>query len=428
MAENDIYNSKKRYESIKNHLEELTKPIDTNVTGMVGTRKYWCKNAENLEYFKKLCLKFEAEDRSFIRRCRLLQVLKIIVHYTAKNLKELQRSDIDEIVANASNTLSPKSASDFKKDIKYIWKSVLPDCDERGRPDENMVPYVVRHLKTLIDKSRQTIREDRLTYKEFESVIAYFSDKPCIQAFLMLALESLGRPQELLWRKIKDVEIHDNYAKIQLSSHGKEGIGILQCIDGYSYLMAWLNVHPFRKNSDSLLFVNETGKQYKPAAINKHLRNAREKLCIYKPVTCYSWKRNGVTFRRLRGDSDLEIQRAARWTSTKQLKTYDMTDQEDAFKLELIKRGIVKAEKGYEHLQPKTRPCFFCHALNKFTDTTCNTCNRPLDRNKVIELEKQKEIEALDKFMQHPQIQELFKKMTMLERRIEQGTNVEQNL
>ena len=30
MAENDIYNSKKRYESIKEHLEELTKPTETN--------------------------------------------------------------------------------------------------------------------------------------------------------------------------------------------------------------------------------------------------------------------------------------------------------------------------------------------------------------------------------------------------------------
>lgn len=42
-------------------------------------------------------------------------------------------------------------------------------------------------------------------------------------------------------------------------------------------------------------------------------------------------------------------------------------------------------------------------------------------RKQVIELEKQKEIEALDKFMQHLQIQELFKKMTAIERKIEKN-------
>ena len=73
-------------------------------------------------------------------------------------------------------------------------------------------------------------------------------------------------------------------------------------------------------------------KQMKPKNVNKMIRKACKDLQIDKPITCYSLKRNGVTMRRLRGESDVEIQHAARWTSTKQLKTYDLSSQDEAFK------------------------------------------------------------------------------------------------
>jgi hypothetical protein len=46
-----------------------------------------------------------------------------------------------------------------------------------------------------------------------------------MQAYISLAVESLARPQELLYLKVRDVETHENYARISISEHGKEGIG-----------------------------------------------------------------------------------------------------------------------------------------------------------------------------------------------------------
>ncbi|RJQ21360.1 hypothetical protein C4580_02355 [Candidatus Woesearchaeota archaeon] len=411
MAENDIYNSKEAYERMVRNLADFAEP---------GRHKvYVCKNRENLKYIEKLILHFEARDLSYVRRIRLFGMMKIVMHTTEKNLKDCTRDDIDRMVAFVNKQYkSPKSASDFKRDVKFIWKIILPDLDEKGRPDETVFPYVVRHLRQVIDKSRQKARTDRISWNDFEKLLIFFSKKPCVQAYLMVALESLGRPQELLWRRIKDVEHHDNCAKVHITDHGKEGTGILQCIDSYPYLTSWLNVHPFKKDPEAFLFVNERGEQYRPAALNKHLRIACKKLGISK-ITCYSIKRNGVTFRRLRGDSDVEIQHAARWTSTKQLKTYDLSNQEDAFKLELVKRGLVKADAGMEHLQPSAKACVFCKFSNKFTDDICVQCQRPLDRKKVAELEREREIKALNDFMSIPQIQELFKTVYELKRQIE---------
>ncbi|MEA2037548.1 MAG: hypothetical protein U9O94_08615, partial [Nanoarchaeota archaeon] len=72
--------------------------------------------------------------------------------------------------------------------------------------------------------------------------------------------------------------------------------------------------------------------------INSRIRKACLNLGINKPITMYSLKRNGVSFKRLNGYSDVEIQHIARWTSTKQLKTYDLTEAEDTLKMALMRK------------------------------------------------------------------------------------------
>ena len=396
MAEDDIYNSKGKYERFKNNLNSLL--IPPSESG--GRYKYYCKNSDNLQYFKRLFTHLEAKDLSFIRRNRILQTMRIIVSSTTKNLSECNRDDINKIMALMHSTHnSPESKKTFIRNLKYTWKTLFPEADEKGRPDETIVPYTVRHISGKIDKSRQKLREDKLTGEEFEQIVNYFGSDPRIQAYLTLSLESLARPQELLYVKISDVECHANYAKIFISEHGKEGTGLLQCIDSYPYLTKWLNLHPQKKHKKAFFFINtgntNTLKQLKPTNINKMLRKACKDLNINKPITCYSLKRNGVTLRRLRGESDMEIQHAARWTSTKQLKTYDLSNQDEAFKLALEKRGLIKSDKQSTN-KLEIRTCSFCGEKAGFGEISCPKCKRTLDRDIVVsEIKKDEEIQTL---------------------------------
>ena len=229
----------------------------------------------------------------------------------------------------------------------------------------------------------------------------------------MLAMESLGRPQEVLYTKIKDYEFHDNWAKVWISEHGKEGTGFLQCIDSYPYVLEWYRQHPFKSDLDAFFFIN-LGKrgqyqQLKNLNINKQLRQACKALGIDKNPTCYSLKRNGVTFRRYRGDSDLQIQHAARWTSTKQLQIYDMSTHQDALNIELKKRGIVNKADAMES---KTKYCTFCSYVNGFTAEFCATCKRPLDRKKIEEMARVHEQVMNNEMMQRlNKMEQLFKNM-----------------
>lgn len=385
MAEDDIYRSQQKYEHLKAHLDLFALPPSQRRPRRGPSGKYFCRNPLNLRYFRILFSHFESRDISFIRRNRLIQSMRLACFLTSKDLHDCTREDINQIAAGMHQIyFSPQSKQTFLKDVRHAWKILFPEKDAHGRPDETIVPYVVRHLVVKTDKSREKMRQDKLTWDEFEKVVDYFSAEPRIQAYLTLALESLGRPQELLYLKIRNVELHDDYARIYLSEHGKEGVGLLQCIDSYPYLLKWLNVHPLRKSPDAFLFIN-TGDTHKlcqltPKNINRMIRTACADLGIQKPVTCYSLKRNGVTIRRLRGESDMEIQHAARWTSTKQLKTYDLSTQDEAFKRELEKRGLLPSSPD---AQFTTRTCGFCGKVSGFGEPLCQQCQRPLDRNLV---------------------------------------------
>src|SRR3989344_4978732 len=393
MAENDIYNSQRTYERFRERYKLLADKRNPDSPSGLGYQKYYVKNPENLIYFKKLFDVFDARDLSFIRRLRLIRQMKIIGYVTEKNLKDCDREDINKIIAFMHTACkSPKSKHDFIIDIRHLWKTLFPDKDQFGRADDTIIPYVVRHLSAKQDKSREKLRNDKLTIEEFEKLIKSFSQDIRMQAFITLAFESLGRPQEILYTRIKDVEINDNYAKIWISEHGKEGTGFLQSIDSFPYVAAWYNKHPLKHDPSAFFFLNlgDFGKyrQMKPGNINKHIREKMEQLKINKRITCYSFKRNGVTFRRLRGDSDALIQHTARWTSTKQLKTYDYSQQEETFMIELAKRGIIK-DKKYKEYKVMTKKCLFCETINGITDDVCSVCKRPLDREKIL-----KELEA----------------------------------
>ena len=396
MTEEDIYKSGNKYNRFKTNLESLINPPKPK-----SMRKYYCKNPQNLKYFQKLFIHFEAKDLSYVRRNRVLDTMKLIVHSTKKDLKKCDREDIDQtMVFMHSRYKSPDSKKTFIKDFKYIWKILFPELDEKGRPDENIVPYAVRHLSGKIDKSKKKLRKDKLSWEEFERLVNYFSHDPRIQSFLTLQLESLARPQELLYRRIREIEHYNSYAKILLSDHGKEGPGFLQCIDSYPYLPKWLDKHPLKKDKNAYIYLNtgNTGTldQLRPGNINKMIRKACKDLNIEKPITCYSLKRSGVTLRKLRGESDTEIQHAARWTSTKQIKTYDLTDQNDALKLSLQKRGLLPLDKKMK--TPESRKCEFCGEICGFAETICPKCHHPLQRYLIVdEVKKDEELLTLRK-------------------------------
>lgn len=381
MAEDDIYKNKGKYERFMGSLDQFLIPA-SGLKGR-GRRKYHCRNPKNIQYFKKLHRHFETRDLSYISRCRLFDTLRFITFVAEKDLAICGREEVNEIVGRSHKVNhSSHGKETFIKNLKRIWSVLFPEIDDHGRIEDNVGPYPVRHLSSRVDRSKQRLRNDRLTLEEFERLVSYFAGDVEMQAYISLAVESLGRPQEICYTRIRDVELHDTHARIWISSHGKEGTKFLHCIDSYPYLIKWFSQHPHQRDGDAFLFLalNKKDRQLTPANINKKLRNACKRLDIDRQITAYSLKRNGVTFRRLRGDSDVEIQRVAGWTSTKQLQTYDLSSAEDVFQQQLVRRGLAP-EKDHA-LNHATKNCV-CGAQVGFSEKICDQCKRVVDSMQV---------------------------------------------
>ena len=84
MAENDIYNSKRKYEKAIAGLEQFVLPPEKRGNYKV---KYYCMNSENLRYFYTLFAHFDAKDISYVRRNRLLGTFRLICHATTLDLR-----------------------------------------------------------------------------------------------------------------------------------------------------------------------------------------------------------------------------------------------------------------------------------------------------------------------------------------------------
>lgn len=156
MVDNDIYGSKELYHKIIQEIELFTQP-ESKKKKHGRRREYYVKNPANLIYFKQLFKIFEMKDISYIHRLRLVRKLLLTTYATEKDLKDCCREDINSVVAFMHNThSSPKSKRDFIVDLKYLWKMILPHKDEHGEPSDTILPYVVRHLSTKIEKSKES--------------------------------------------------------------------------------------------------------------------------------------------------------------------------------------------------------------------------------------------------------------------------------
>src|SRR3990167_726150 len=391
MAEDDIYGSKHCWETILKKIESgaYLKPH--------ANSKFYIKNRDNLKYFPIVAKELDLKDNAFIRRQMIVTTLKKICYLTEKDLKDITQEDVKEIVrkANSMNKTS-NSRNEFLTIARMIWKMILPEKDHLGRVDTSIVPYSWRIKVDYSDKSIKKDKSDKITYAEYTEILKGLNGNPKMQLFISLMFSNLARPQEICFIDLEDVTIFDNYARIRISKHGKEGTKTLQLIDNFYYLIQWLNVHPYwRKDNKMPLFIttanNSRHKRMNPIHANKALRNILEKLNIKKPLSGYSFKRNGVTSKLIAGENPQDIQKTAGWASFKTIQSYDLSVQEDYFKEELIRKGVIKTDDKDKKINVHFKVCAFCNDISPLTSEFCMQCKRPLNREEILKVEQDKD-------------------------------------
>ncbi len=120
---------------------------------------------------------------------------------------------------------------------------------------ETVTPYVWRD-KVHDDPSLKKDKTDKFSDTEYMKIMKSMNRTPMYQLWFSMLYTNLCRPQELCYIDTCNVEVKDNYARVRISEHGKEGTKTLQLVDNYYYLTRWLEQHPLYDSK------NQTRKKF----------------------------------------------------------------------------------------------------------------------------------------------------------------------
>lgn len=370
MAGEDAYGNKARYERRLRAVSTWVRPAD----GYPGRgrreyrRKYFIQNRKNVALFARLAEVMAARDLSYVRRNRYLDVLLFVLAHTEKELSACTQQDIDRIIAAghvANRTRESKATFLAMADV--VLKSLVPDRFTVSKRIEKSVEREV----------------ERVTFDGVCRLVRHLRDDHLFRAYVTTILETYIRPQELVWRTMKDVTVVrkdgiPRYAKVSVSSHGKKGIKNVVIKDTICYFMEWLQRHPHADDPDAFLFPNmqDLRSLLKPTNATNKLKKMMKATGISGQMGSYELKSRGITFACLRNDPPKLIQARARWANLDPLPTYDKSTADQVLEADLARDGLLEAEGVVEPvIRPKDCPC---GAVVGFAELECPVCGREL--------------------------------------------------
>lgn len=370
MATEDAYGNRARFERRLQEMPSWAEPPE----GYPGRgrrryrRKYQVVNPKNLPLFPRIAEVMAARDLSYVRRNRYLDVLLFMLSNTDKELGDCTQQDVDRIIAAGHRAnLTRASKATFLAMMDVVLKTLVPG---RFTVEKRVERAVEREV-------------DRVTFDEVRLIVRYLRDDHLFRAYVTTILETYIRPQELVWRTMKDVTVvrkHGipRYAKVSVSSHGKKGIKNVVIKDTLGYFMEWLQRHPHAEDPDAYLFpsMQDLRSLLKPTNATNKLKKIRRRLGIKGRLGSYELKSRGITFACLRYDPPKLIQARARWANLDPLPTYDKSTSDQVLEADLARDGLLDEVSLVEpFIRPKDCPC---GAVVGFAELDCPSCGREM--------------------------------------------------
>jgi len=321
-----------------------------------------------------------------------LRTLLSLSRMLGKNWKDVTRHDIDELVYSIMKKYSSgdgqetNTSSDHKKILKifFRWfKLGSRDFTEVGDPEETKQ---VR-IKKVKDK---IIREDLITESDLTRLLYACKENQRDRAFIDCQSEAGTRPGEILNLLIKHVKFDDYGAVLHVD--GKTGTRTVRLIRSAPNLSKWLDVHPFRDNPESPVWImlakKQSGKMLSYAAANKVLKRRADIAGLSKRVHMNLFRHSEAT-KSAMFLTEAQMRGRHGWsTSSRMPARYVHLVNADVDEAILSHYGIVKEEKAKQILPKK---CNICDNMNSPESKRCTKCSRPLDLKAATEIDEKQD-------------------------------------
>lgn len=354
------------------------------------------ENANLIEKYDKIMVSL-----SMARATRLLHIrtLLSLSRILGKNWNDATKSDIDELVYKimqkyaSSDGQETNTSSDHKKILKMFFRWLKlgsRDFNEVGDPEETK-RIKIKKVKDKI------IREDLVTDADLTRLLHACKENQRDRAFIDCQSEAGTRPGEMLNLLIKHVKF-DNYGAI-LHVDGKTGTRTVRLVRSAPNLSKWLDVHPFRDNPESPLWImlekKQLGQMLTYAAARQLIKRRSDMAGLSKRVYMNLFRHSEAT-KNAMFLTEAQMRGRHGWSSSSRMPArYVHLVNADVDQAILSHYGVVKKEEVKQNLPKK---CNVCDMLNASESKICCKCGKALDLKTAVEIDEQKDkrIEKLE--------------------------------
>jgi integrase len=363
-------------------------------------------SAKTCELIRKYDREMINSSKAKSTRRKHLQTLYVLSRMLGKDWDQAIREDIEILVSKIMERFASENGqeSNYSYDNKKVLK-IFFRWFKLGSREFNEVGDPKETKKVKLGKVKDKIaREDLLTEDDRKKLLAACANNLRDRAFVDVQFEAGTRPGEILSLKIKHVKF-DEYGGI-IHVDGKTGARPVRLVRSTPNLSAWLDSHPFKTNPEAPLWINLHARNYGTALDSPSTRMIIVRLCrrakISKRIYLNLFRHSEATT-TAKFMTEAQLRKRHGWSPTSKMPArYVHLVNADVDEAIFRRHGIKKDE---EHTPELPKMCLICKTPNCTESDRCNSCGKPLDMKKAIEMEEeQKRQSEIEKEMLTDQI------------------------
>ncbi len=336
------------------------------------------------------------------------------------DLDKASKRDIMNLVAyvNQIDSLAEATKSDYRRSIKqfYLW---FEEEDEKLLSDNTLIrikaTQFYKYIKTNVKrayKQKQIDPSTILTEEDIEVVTKNGCRSIKEKAFLKFLHETGLRAGEMLNLRVGHIVLKKNIGVAHVD--GKTGKRTVHFTKSMPYLVQWLNLHPFRENPESDLWLGEsTNKMHQPLVYRGAIalvKRCFKRANVKKKYNLHWFRHSRASLLAPHLPESLLCKFMGWRLGSKQVRTYlHLCPQqlEDAF---LKINGLSKVEEDNKSLPQKCN----CGTINDSFSRYCHVCGNPLSvevavqDQDIVKKETEKSIKLLMEIAQNPELMKRF--------------------
>jgi integrase/recombinase XerD len=320
------------------------------------------------------------------RHKNLIQFISIVNRFKIDDLATIAEEQIKKMVIEIMETHSNNGqethySQDLKKQLRYMIR--FAKTGTRMKSEHGDLPELLCIKgKSIADK---LTRKDLPTDEDCSKLLRACGDSIMDRAMLAVHMEAGTRIKEILSLQLKHIVL-DEYGAI-ISVDGKTGARKVRIVSSVSYLIKWINVHPFKDDRNHALFISTYQTKYFGCGLSyggwtMRLKKIVKRSGLDKKIHSHIFRHKEIT--DLAGKlTEAESRIRHGWGKTSNMPSrYTHMNNKDVDDKMLKIYGV---KKKVEEEEPIFIECHFCHIKHPVDTRFCETCARPLD---VVEAER----------------------------------------